>query len=230
MKNWGVIITAFYIAVVACLMPSVLLILIPEVALSEIYQEWFVWLWVSILILGQIILLSVRVDTTKKVFKPRRHILVSVLSIAFSASLLTIAVVTSIAAAIFGDEVFELHETYQVLHFLSEAPELFILSPIFGFWIFWSFIFFKYARHIFDRNSQIYNWLIRGSVVELLVAVPSHVIVHQREECSAPSLTAFGVATGLAIMFMSFGPAILFLYRERMRIYEQSQNHSEQEE
>jgi hypothetical protein len=54
-------------------------------------------------------------------------------------------------------------------------------------------------------------------VLELLVAVPSYLIVRQRHECSAPVFTAFGMATGVAILLMSLGPGVLFLYRARMR-------------
>jgi hypothetical protein len=59
------------------------------------------------------------------------------------------------------------------------------------------------------------TWLIRGSIVELLVAVPSHIIVRRRDECSAPGFTYFGIAAGLVIMAVAFGPGLFFLFRKR---------------
>jgi hypothetical protein len=55
---------------------------------------------------------------------------------------------------------------------------------------------------------------------KLLIAVSCHVIVRHREDCCAPVFTGFGIATGMAIMLLSFGPSVLFLYKKRMKQYE----------
>jgi hypothetical protein len=73
------------------------------------------------------------------------------------------------------------------------------------------------GERLVDPAARIHRWLIKGSVLELLVAVPSHVIVRARHDCCAPDVTGMGIATGLAILLMSLGPGALFLYRERMR-------------
>jgi hypothetical protein len=54
----------------------------------------------------------------------------------------------------------------------------------------------------------------------LLIVVPCHVVVRHRDDCSAPALTGFGIATGLAVMLLTFGPGVVFLYRKRLRRYE----------
>ena len=59
--------------------------------------------------------------------------------------------------------------------------------------------------------TRIVNWLLRGSGLELLVAVPSHVWARRPDDCSAPAVTGYGIATGLAIMLLSFGPGVFFL-------------------
>ena len=58
---------------------------------------------------------------------------------------------------------------------------------------------------------------MRGSILELLIAVPSHIIVRHKDVCCAHAVTAAGIAAGLAVMFFSFGPGIYFLYVERIR-------------
>ena len=64
-------------------------------------------------------------------------------------------------------------------------------------------------------TSRLTRWLLQGSIVELLVAVPSHIIVRRRGDCCAPGFTFFGIATGVVIMALAFGPGLFFLFRKR---------------
>ncbi|PYU02247.1 MAG: hypothetical protein DMG38_00900 [Acidobacteria bacterium] len=86
-------------------------------------------------------------------------------------------------------------------------------------WAFWGIVFYLFLRNSSTVVDRIVSWLLRGSVLELLVAVPCHVIVRRRHECSAPMVTSFGIVTGIAIMLLSFGPGVLFLYRKRLDTY-----------
>ena len=65
--------------------------------------------------------------------------------------------------------------------------------------------------------KRITRWLLRGSILELLIAVPSHIIVRRRGDCCAPAGTFWGIATGISIMLLCFGPGVFFLFVARFK-------------
>jgi hypothetical protein len=86
-------------------------------------------------------------------------------------------------------------------------------------WIAWA-IFFLLAGRQRDPESITYRmqeYLIHGSVLELLIAVSAHVIVRNRGDCCAQFFTLIGIATGVAIMLVAFGPAVFILLVRRCR-------------
>ena len=86
-------------------------------------------------------------------------------------------------------------------------------------WMVWGWLFFRVFREQDPTvlSRRLTTWLLRGSVLQLLVAVPTHVVVRQRGDCCAPAATFWGIAAGLTVMLMSFGPGVFFLYAERRR-------------
>jgi hypothetical protein len=96
---------------------------------------------------------------------------------------------------------------------------LFIGGSWLAGWCVWAAVFYLYCRRDPSRAGNAVRWLIKGSVLELLVAVPAHVIVRRRDDCCAPAVTGFGIATGTAVMLMCLGPGVLALYRRRMLAY-----------
>ena len=64
--------------------------------------------------------------------------------------------------------------------------------------------------------DRLTRWLLRGSILELLVAVPSHVVSRSRGDCCAPMGTFWGIVTGLSVMLLAFGPGVYFLFVARM--------------
>jgi hypothetical protein len=59
--------------------------------------------------------------------------------------------------------------------------------------------------------------LLKGSILELLIAVPTHLVARQRTYCCAGFMTFLGLTLGISVMIFSFGPAVFFLYVDRWR-------------
>jgi hypothetical protein len=59
--------------------------------------------------------------------------------------------------------------------------------------------------------------LLQGSVITLLVAVSTHIVARYRNYCCAGFMTFIGITFGLAVLLLSFGPGIYFLYVERWK-------------
>jgi hypothetical protein len=101
----------------------------------------------------------------------------------------------------------------------SDAAGWAILFSSIGVWAGWSIVFSLIA---FRSGSgkigmTLHRLLIAGSVLELLVAVPSHVIVRRRNDCCAGMATGFGICVGLSVMIVSLGPSVLILYHRRRK-------------
>ena len=88
-----------------------------------------------------------------------------------------------------------------------------------GLWVVWGVLFYLYFRNSSEIINHTVSWLLKGSILEMLIAIPCHVIVRRRDDCSAPAVTSFGIVTGIAIMLISFGPSVLFLYKKRLETY-----------
>ncbi len=218
MRKWGIVITAVYaLILLAVLIPGTALLSSDKFngwpaffrGLGETYSTWMVWVPIVILVSGQALLLFLSVDTSQKRLKPRAHILVSCAVGAILTALLTSAVIWSLGFVIRGNDFWDhIFET-----------NLSVLAFWAGLWLLWGILFYLYFRNSSEWVTRIISWLLKGSVLELLIVVPCHVIVRRRHDCSAPIATSFGIATGIAIMLLSFGPSILLLYKKRLDEY-----------
>lgn len=217
MRSWGIVVTAFYAAVVLLLATPVIFLLgYPRLTWnlwSGIFEWWGTWLYVAILVGGEALLLFLSVDTSWRHAKPRQHVAVTAIHTAFFAAVLMGAAFLSIEVAIYGDSPPALWKGKEEL-LVWTVPGIWI-----GLWVIWGGVFYRYYRDSSDMVSRIVAWLLRGSVLELLIAIPAHVIVRQRGDCSAPFVTGFGIVTGLAIMLLCFGPGVLALYKKRLDAY-----------
>jgi len=219
MAKWAFITVLLYI----CLVVIVFVPLVCWVALAHnsdvlgFYTAWQFWLICAIITAIQALMLLFPVKTTAETPKPQRLIWVPIVTAALLFSILVLGVIWSILMAIWGDD---------ILDYLGWASLAFVIFC----WIVWLFVFYRFYRVVEAKTlfQRITTWLIRGSIVELLVAVPSHIIVRRRGECSAPGVTYLGIAAGLVIMAVAFGPGLYFLFLqrfERMKPRSKRKNH-----
>jgi hypothetical protein len=167
------------------------------------------WIPIGIVLAGQALLLFLSVDTSRQRLKPRAHILVSCLVTGTLWALLTGAAILSLGSGIYGDHFGG--------EFLFRGVNLLVCWG--ALWVAWTVVFYLYFRKPDARISQVTSWLLKGSVLELLIAVPAHVMARRRHDCSAPIATSFGIGTGIAIMLLCFGPSVILLYKKRVDEY-----------
>lgn len=207
MARHGFVITVFYAV-------ATVLLLFPGAALLAGYRpdEWTIdqlaaGIWVGILVLGEALLILLSVDSGARRFRQRRHL-------AFTATLagFLIAVLFASAAVSFA---IAMKMSDDVL-FRGGDPLTLSLATFGALWCLWGSLFYVHYRGSPEPVAAAVGWLLTGSVLELLIAVPSHIVVHRRNDCTEPAVTSYGVVTGLAVMLLAFGPGILALYRKRI--------------
>jgi hypothetical protein len=217
MRKWGIVISVFYaLIVLGLLVPGALFIGAERPTASDllgIYRSWSPWIPIGILLVSQALLLFLSVDTSWQRLKPRAHVLVSCLVTALLLSILTAAVILCMGFGVFGDKFSN--------GFLESAFNVF--SCWGALWALWAVVFYRYCRDSSDVITRATSWLLKGSVLELLVAVPAHIVVRRRHDCSAPVATSFGITAGIAIMLLSFGPSVLMLFKKRLDQYPKRQ-------
>lgn len=226
MRKWGIVVSIFYALIVLGLIVPVAVFIagadFGAHALRDTYSAWGVWIMFLVVLSCQVLLLFLSVDTSHKRLKPRTHILVSCAATAVLTALLTSAMIWSLGVAIRGDKFFDLLDNFAKRFFGDNNMYLGIFwTSTFWvtLWLLWTILFYLYYRNSSAVVNKLIAWLLKGSVLELLIAVPCHVIVRRRHDCSAPAATSFGIAGGLAIMVLSFGPSVLFLYKKRLDAY-----------
>jgi hypothetical protein len=237
MKRWAVLTVLFYVLILIVLAVPMLFIAFgnwwgtkdgSSYSLAEavtIFKEWGFWIWLAVLALGQMLLLLVPLDVTQHRLPARRRLVVPVITTAFFIMALFVSGVFSLLCAIFKDHAFDVFNFYYRVADVDENQNhaaytrLGFFTIIIVFWVIWGIIFYRYVKAdgpdaLVKRTTK---WLLRGSILELLVAVPSHVIVRHRNDCCAPFGTFWGITTGLAVMLLCFGPGVFFLFAERIQ-------------
>jgi hypothetical protein len=180
-------------------------------ATSEVSGHWIIVLYFAILVGTQAVLLLGA--GTSDFFRPirRRRLLVPV----SVGALMLAALVWALACGF--DEYFGVRS--QSWHIICWPLSLIGLS-----WLFWGVVLFLYTRKVdrFRAIRRIVGAVLAGSLVELLVAAPIHIVVSRRPGCFVGLQTAAAVFAGLYVMLWAMGPGIMLLFlREKRRLEEE---------
>ena len=168
---------------------------------------WQFWLVVGVILLIEAALLFIPVRAATEALQPKRHIWIPATAAGAALSVLVIGFIWSITMAIWGDDILDDWFAWSSLGFAMVN------------WGFWTVVFWRFSRSLDATGymDRLTRWLIRGSILELLVAVPSHIVVRNRDECCAPGFSFFGIVAGLAVMAAAFGPGLFFLFYSRFQ-------------
>ncbi|MCZ6715436.1 MAG: hypothetical protein O6946_00060, partial [Gammaproteobacteria bacterium] len=223
MRRWGLLVSAVYLLLLYLLFMPLWSILGADSVTWIVRFEDIDWDWGSLdslLVIGWFILpilglllaqvvLFVSVDRSFRRPIPRSSLRRTVWATAFATGLLTTGALISVAFAIdtawnsaLVDSEFEV-----ALLMLSWIPA----------WIIWGLALIRYVKVDESLVHLMISRLLDGSVMELLVAVPCHVYIRYKEECSAPLFSGWGIVTGIAVMLLALGPGVLLLYRKRLQ-------------
>ncbi len=215
MAKWAIVTVVLYIVLIAVLFMPLALWLIDKAcgestSLGEVFfphTVWQGWLAAAIILLAQLMLLIFPVRQYSANPVPQRAIWVPLLTTGILLVILLVGLTGSIMVAIWGD------------HIENPQGYTWIGIMIVSSWAIWAIVFYCFGRatDLPAFAQRLSKWLIRGSIAELLVAVPCHIIVRHRDDCCAPGFTFFGMAAGIVVMAIAFGPSVLLLVNARLK-------------
>ena len=209
MKRWAVLVVFLYLLVLVTLTsPFILVAFYPAMtardALSA-FSEWMYWAGLGVMIVGQAVMLLAPVDLALQRPTSRRSVLWPILASGLMVGLLVVGVVISVDEYIRKDK--------------ATGSLIILLPVIFVVWAVWTLVFYRTSRDAapMDVMTRQCRYLLKGSILELLVAVPTHIVARARDYCCAGFWTFLGIAFGVAVMLFSFGPGVFFLFAARWK-------------
>lgn len=216
-KSWALLVAVMYFfALVAVTWPALVIAFVPGQQpgrLAEpstwayVYLKWPYWMFIAVLVLFQVALLKVPVGIADRRPVTRRTLLLPVIVTGLMLGLLVVGALFSII------EFIRQKKTVDALG--GDFPWILIAGGL--IWALWTLIFFHLSRNENPKDviSQQCRIMLKGSILELLIAVPTHIIARSRDYCCAGFMTFLGITLGLAVMLISFGPGVFFLFQER---------------
>lgn len=209
MKRWALIVAGLYCLIILVLTVPVCAAAFKGVTtrqdLADLFGSWVYWIWLAVMVLGQFILLLVPVRIADRRPVSRGSIVPTILVSGLMMAGMAAGGLCAITEFIFKDKIPDI--TWWIVG-------LMLLT-----WVVWTLIFVRMGpatppEDVVARQCRI---LLKGSILELLVAVPTHIVARHRDYCCAGIMTFIGIVTGLSVMLFSFGPAVFFLFVARWR-------------
>lgn len=206
MRRWALVTIALYGAILAVLVAPVTLAAFQSKSMVGLALSfWPVWAFLGMMVLAQIALLVVPVRMAND--RSVSHLsLLWTLAAAFLMLLVLLAGMVFVASETLG-------------HWDADSTTYgIVLCTIGAIWLLWALVFGFYTggREPRTMMSRLARFLIAGSVLELLVAIPAHVYARSKDSCCGGFQTVWGLAAGIAVMIFAFGPAVFTLFARRL--------------
>jgi hypothetical protein len=211
MKQWALVVVALYLLILLVLtVPVTLLAFVPQANVKDVlpaYLHLAYWLWLGVMVVGQATLLVVPVQVASRRPVARRSLLWPVVTTGLMMGGLATGALYSLREFAVRDKTFDGWFWWAA-----------IVSGV-VVWCVWVVLFYRSSRTTepADVVSRQCRLMLKGSILELLIAVPTHIIARSRDYCCAGAMTFIGLTLGISVMLFSFGPAVFFLYAERWR-------------
>ncbi len=176
---------------------------------ANAFREWGFWLIIAVLIIAQFLLLRIPVAVANRRPLKQRSVWSTVITAALMMTLLVCGAGVSIFEIITKLEPkWDGDEWWWVLAGLGPTT-----------WGMWAIYFYRSTHGSAPevQMNKLKRYLWTGSILELLVAIPTHIVARQRADCCAGALTFIGLTCGISVMLFAFGPAVYFLFVERWK-------------
>jgi hypothetical protein len=200
----------YLLILVVLTVPVTLLAFVPQAGakdIAEVYRYFLYWLWAGVMVLCQAALLVVPVRVASRRPVTRRSLLWPIVTAGLMMGGLTVGAMYSLYEFALRDKAFGGWFWWAAIG-----------SGV-VIWCVWAVLFYRSSHAVepSDLISRQCRLMLRGSILELLVAVPTHIVARSRDYCCAGAMTFVGLTLGISVMLFSFGPAVFFLYVERWR-------------
>lgn len=222
MKRWAWLVAGLYALTLAVLtVPACLAAFAPKIQWTDplgAYVTWQYWAWLGVMLICQLALLAVPVHVASR--RP----------VTKGALWPTVLVGGLMAGALLVGGAFSIIELIYAGRDSGSWPGWAIAAGVLV-WIIWGVVFFRLGRRAepTDFISRHCRSLLAGSILELLIAVPTHIVARNRQYCCAGFMTFVGLTMGVSVMLFSFGPAVFFLFVDRWkRLHPESESVSAQ--
>lgn len=213
MKKWALVVLLLYGLTILILTLPVFILAFFDISvknemsvkeLFEVFTYWPYWTGFVLFLAAQAALLDIRINTAEQRPTTKRTIVPVVLLSSLMMSLLVMGMVLAI---------------YETITKSVEVKNWLAIFSLLVSWLIWGFIFYKWNKKLNPQSflEKIRKAFFCGSILELLVAVPTHIVARYRNYCCAGFSTFIGIVFGLAVMLCSFGPGVLFLFAERWK-------------
>jgi len=213
-KRWALlVILLYFLALVGLTAPVYLVAFFPQGSAQDalgIFASGLYWIPLAAMIVSQAVLLLVPVELSLQRPSTRRSVVATIVASGLMMGLL---------GAGAGASVLEFIKQEQALNLAMRGQGAPLLATLVLVWAVWCILFYRTSRDTapMDLVTKQCRYLLKGSILELLVAVPTHIVARARDYCCAGFLTFLGIAFGVSVMLFSFGPAVFFLFLARWK-------------